>query len=306
MKKASYCSMNGFKKLQAALLNEAEVKCESCIKLLEMCGYTRQKHDEAVSAWLNGDERVARGADVTEDKERDGKQKKARDGEDEPEKKGAAHDDCTLSEDNGEAHDGNKKSDDGISPAEKLEQLFEEFSPIIKILPAGTRNKKVPYQCTVCRTRRFPKGNIGELSKRKYKTCRHFLLKHVRSPMHQRYLRLSETASVPITVGGAHGEVRPCPGLCVNDPHNAGKLYTFREEFRIWASYANLAECSVHKYWHEVSENAWYIRAKDCEEETDQMSTDGKFVCGQCKALGYAHSVPTHVNSGKEFQKIFL
>ena len=286
MKKASYCAMQGLKKLQAALTNDAEVKCESCVKLLEMSGYSKQKHQEAVDAWINGNEAVARGEDI---KMPEDKQEEARDGEGEPEdeskKKGGAQDEGKL----------------GISAAEKLEQLFQQFAPIIKILPPGTRNKKVPYHCTVCKTRRFPKGKIGELSKRKYKTCRHFLLKHVRSPMHQRYLRAAQAADDPIITAVGDEEMRPCEALCVNDSRNAGKLYIFRDQFALWATYANLADWSQHKYWHEASEDAWYIRSKDCQEETDEKAAMGKVICAACKSLGDSHSVPLQVDSGQVF-----
>ena len=92
--------------------------------------------------------------------------------------------------------------------------------------------------------------------------------------------------------------------LCVNDARNAGKLYVHKDLFGIWAAYANLSEWSQHKYWHEASEDAWYIRAKDCEEETTNMGTDGKSICTACRALGQSNNVLGHVDLGKRFQTI--
>lgn len=263
MRKINSCAHGGFTAVQLRLLQGQEIQCAACLSHLEQGKFDAEMLNNAVVAWLQGDKSVARGdGGVQAEKLRQealnlGQKKKTENKEEDEE--------CD-------------KDDEA-----RIAEYLSSFEPIISILPSGTRGKRIPARCNICRTRNFPNGKIIELGKRKLSTMTYFLENHLYSNMRLQNMAKHETIDASL-------EKVPCEALCVKDAH-AGSLFVHHELFGIWARMANFAECASHHYWFDSNLDSWFARSSKCLQETDRQG-EGRQTCSACLDLGRPHGAP--------------
>lgn len=246
------------------------IKCPACQKLLANSAFDQAQHNAAVDAFLAGNKEIAQPSlkslqPLTPAKKR--KLSKSKNGKKQDE-------------------DGDEGEDVEDHDAE-IEKFMKSVAPTISLLPSGSFGKQVPYRCEICRNKSFPSGKIGECGRRKAYMVKHFITSHLQSAAHLRALKMQEAP--PLC---PEDEVKvPCLGLCVNDKQNARSLYNFRREFSAWASFSNFEEFGKHGYWHDASENSWWVRSEKCHKECVKLPGSEKQVCAACIALGSSHGV---------------
>lgn len=245
------------------------IKCPACKHLLANSQFDQAQHDAAVHAFLAGNKEIAQPSlkllqldPLTPAKKR--KRSKGRKNQDE---------------------DGDQEDDVCDHDAE-IDKFMQSVAPTITLLPSGSYGKQVPYQCQICRNNSFPHGKIGECGKRKAYMVKHFIKSHLQSAAHLKALKMQEAP--PLC---PEEEKVPCGGLCANDKQNARNLYHYGREFSAWASFSNFEEFGKHSYWHDASENSWWVRSEKCHKECDLRPESEKQVCAACIALGSCHSV---------------
>ena len=77
----------------------------------------------------------------------------------------------------------------------------------------------------------------------------------------------------------------------LNDPEATGTLSEYKDEFRLWASMANLKEYASHSYWRDANTDDWFIRAEKCLKKIRPKKGKRRQLCKECHFLGGAHSV---------------
>ena len=154
------------------------------------------------------------------------------------------------------------------------------MEPHIELLPPGTFNKKLPYRCNLCVTKKHPNGKIGDCVKPK--SIRHFLGQHISSDAHVKNLTLNGDldAELPMV---------ECQALSVLDPQ-ARTLHEFRGEFALWAGMSNLKAFAKHSYWQDASSGEWFIRSYKCKREC-RPKKGCRPTCSECIQLGAPRDV---------------
>lgn len=186
-----------------------------------------------------------------------------------------------------------RKHDD---PAEDQEKLIRDWvrtlEPIITMLPAGTHNKRVPYQCSICKTATWPGGKVGEADQMRLSSVQHYIGRHLRSDTHVRNQRLAEE------VIEDHEIEVPCDGISPSDPATGGALVPLVWEAKLWCSMANFVELAKHSYTYDANEDSWTIRAADCLQQTQQNSVDPnqRHACAKCKSLASPRGIVRNLN----------
>ncbi|CAK9003093.1 ZnF_CDGSH domain-containing protein [Durusdinium trenchii] len=156
-------------------------------------------------------------------------------------------------------------------------------APTIELLPPGQHGKKFPYRCTLCVTKTWPEGKVGDCCAAKTSTVKHFISQHINSQTHQMRLKRQSQEAPAVEVD--------CEGLPISDAELAGHLYTWRTDFTHWAGMASFGKYAKHTYWYVASEDSWYIRAQGCSKRCEYVNTRNHQCCKECIALGSAHSV---------------
>ena len=151
-------------------------------------------------------------------------------------------------------------------------------------LPGGSFGKRVPVQCTLCKSKTWPEGKVVECNQLKVYNLQYFLGSHSTSSGHQKALVRD---SQPVVA--AHKS--KCEALCIESPM-ADKLYMFRDEFRLWAEHTNFENMAKHSYWQAPNSTTWFVRSADCEQECDHRPGNDYQVCRECLDLGHGQRVP--------------
>lgn len=164
--------------------------------------------------------------------------------------------------------------------------FLRTLEPMFTLLPKGMFGKKYPLKCTICRTRTFPDGKILEMTSLREKTCRHFVTQHMKCATHQQRAKqqIAEFQTPKVK----------CQALCVNDPENGSKLYTYKNEFALWAQHSNFVEMAKHPYFHDAGGDGWFVRAASCLQETEERPNRQFQTCSACLVLGGSHGVAWH------------
>lgn len=253
------------------------IKCPACKQLLANSAFDQAQHNAAVDAFLDGNKEIAQPSlkslqlePLTPAKRRKLSKKKKDQDED---------------GDGDEGEDGEDVEDHDA----EIEKFMKSVAPTITLLPSGSFGKRAPYRCEICRNKSFPVGKIGECGKRKIYMVKHFIKSHLQSAAHLRALKMQEAP--PLCPEEEKVVKVPCGGLCINDQQNARNLYNYRREFSAWASFSNFEEFGKHAYWHDASENSWWVRSEKCHKECDKRPGSEKQVCAACAALGSSHGV---------------
>lgn len=195
MKKTWTCYGGGFVKLQECLCGDRETKCEICAALLKECGFDKERLEHWILKSLSGEANLPQ----------EGESKDAEDLADRPAQDAEASADgngAAASEPNGSAASGGNQDEDD-DKADKEQSSRDPFAwarslaPDIVLLPAGTFNKKFPYQCKICATRRQPEGKVGDLCRAHSQTIKHFLQTHISSHTRQKNLQQFRPVEAP-------------------------------------------------------------------------------------------------------------
>lgn len=165
------------------------------------------------------------------------------------------------------------------------------LAPKIELLSAGTFNKRLPYRCNVCITKRQPNGKIGDCVNAR--SIKHFLTQHLQSDMHIKNLR-----KVAAKCGE---EAVECQGLSVSDPQ-AQSLYDFRAEFALWAGMSNLKAFAKHSYWQNANSDEWFIRSYKCTKKC-KPKEGCRPTCSECLQLGHPRGVSRSLICQRNIEK---
>ena len=268
LRKINACIGGGFRALQQHLLQQKEeFKCDVCMEMLKKANFVASDLQEAMQARIRGEKMQPADGDVPEVLPDQNAEKT------QPKRKKMSQGD--------EAADEND-----VGPAACKEYL-QEFWPTIELLPPGSFNKKVPYRCTVCRSRHQPNGKVGDLVKMRLWSVKCFLQKHLDSQTHKDAVARKDV----VVRDEEEAKMVPCEGLCINDEPTAGKLYLYRKEFELWASVANFESCAKHSYWHDGNLGSWFVRSASCDKTTLETPDMDRQTCGTCLQLGSSHGV---------------
>lgn len=238
-----HCDHKGYQQAQNMLMKGTMVTCQACCEVLSSCGFVMEDLEKMILEQMASDD---------------------------PEE-GPVPDKNPLLQ--------NVPDED--APDEVIWAWVDSLKPNIVLLEPGTFGKKVPYQCTHCRSKRWPEGRVGDCSRYHAKSIRHFLVQHIGSGMHYKAVVFNQPQQLVPHV--------PCEGLCVNVKETAGILYEYQHEFAIWAGMANFSLYASHSYWRECNQDRWCIRAQSCLKETEAVPGRARQVCAQCVLLGGAH-----------------
>ena len=269
MKKVNWCPRGGYKGMMLALIGDAEVRCPVCREFLQAGGFDKHEFDEFMAKWLECDrfemlqkkQEVADKVSATQSADTENAAAKPKPSQKE------------------------KKQDSEDEVDDKVAALawLKSHEPTISLLESGSHGKRLPYRCNLCKSDRWPDGKVGELDKLRLNSVQRFVGNHLCSLEHRRSVRrLSENAEKP--------ETAKCMGLPVNS-QQSGQLYTYRQEFAIWAIYANFEDCALHRYRQEASGDGWYVQSHQCLEECPAPANNQVPVCKTCAKLGLAHGV---------------
>ena len=175
-KHVNQCAGGGFVKLQEILLCEEEPKCELCQSLLSGSGYKVDGFKQAVEKAKGGDPlTLIETVPPPEELQQSWKRPKVEGGKKKKRSKDAV--DAIV-------------DDFRIFTFEDCLEVAKEFAPYMKLLKPGSHDKKLPYHCAVCVSKRQPEGKIGECAQMKPYAVRYFMKKHWESPTHQSNLKL--------------------------------------------------------------------------------------------------------------------
>lgn len=177
-------------------------------------------------------------------------------------------------------------SDDEENPGEDPFAWARTLYPTISLLPPGSHGKRLPYRCNLCKTRTWPQGKVGELSKPKKKSIKHFIKQHLKSSAHQRRVREMHKLEAPPV---PDRQLVPCEGLGVDDPQVSGALLKYSREFSIWAPMTS-SKFQKNIYYKDDS-GGWCCRASNCSEMCQRVATRERQVCEECLKLGSGHGV---------------
>lgn len=175
-------------------------------------------------------------------------------------------------------------------PTEQKGQTQEEddpfayaksHAPVIQLLNPGDFGKAYPFRCTVCKSKSWPQGKVGNLNYPRAGTVRHFLDKHLSCPTH-----LNNLAELDAKKPSASAGAVECQGLAMDDPRCSGKLRDYKHEFERWVCMANLDLFGKHVYSKEAS--GWIIHAQACLKKTAPAPPGARSVCMECMRLGGA------------------
>ncbi|CAK9032356.1 unnamed protein product [Durusdinium trenchii] len=225
-KKAYTCPNGGYLKVQARLLDVGAHGdgCKACDEMILNSGFDRTKFDAVLQAAENGElPQPIQGATepiqgVTETANED-------------EQKAVKEEDLETEKPEGLVENGD--------PFDIVRQ-----TPYIKLLPPGSHGKRFPYLCTVCCTRSWPQGRVGELAEAKIGSIKHFLHQHIDSNTHKRNVKRKETGGQEIVAP----PTQECQGVSLDDARSARHLHYMQGEFDLWCSMANLKDTARHKY----------------------------------------------------------
>lgn len=284
MKKINHCSNGGYVSLQEKLIYKLSnshavylAQCKACQELLDFCKFNEDDLQSVVSMFLNGEEPepVPQAAEVEgtdQDEQGEGKPKRKAKRKQEHGKEKTKN--ATDMEKEGEAAADSDEDPFAYAKAQ---------APTIELLPPGQHGKKFPYRCTLCVTKTWPEGKVGDCCAAKTSTVKHFISQHINSQTHQMRLKRQSQEAPAVEVD--------CEGLPISDAELAGHLYTWRTDFTHWAGMASFGKYAKHTYWYVASEDSWYIRAQGCSKRCEYVNTRNHQCCKECIALGSAHSV---------------
>ena len=279
MRKVNACPDNGFKSLQLKLLAGTEIKCETCKSLVEKFGFNTKDMEHVTSEWLQGKKEVP---EVEAD----------------PPEHAAAepvpHGNHLLKSPEAVNSPGTTKSSPGadsmtnrVAQKEGTERYLKSLEPTFILHPPGSFGKKVPLQCTVCKTPTWPRGKVLDECSWKESSVRHFVEQHVKSQKHYSSVRREEQK--PISAN-----MVPCQGLCTADQERGQHLDRFEDEFKLWAVHSKFdmegAGGAKNTYWHEKNTDTWFVRAHQCERQTEEERFEFQ-VCPKCIELGTSRGV---------------
>ena len=259
MKKINYCANGGYGKFQLKLVAGSELKCQHCNDLMEIHSFSREALDQRIEDWING-------VDKPEKKET-----KAADDEPAQPKRGRPR----------RPVDGEEDADADASRDRALAYL-KTLEPTIILLPPGAHGKRLPYQCRICTSPKWPNGKVGELTKMRETYVMTFIGNHLKSDAHKKALRKEQQLLIEPQV--------ECQGILISNAAQSGVLHDMRHEFHIWASMANFEECGKHSYQHIPSTTDWHLRSYNCLKFVEAPHRYRTGVCGSCRQLTSAHA----------------
>ena len=77
----------------------------------------------------------------------------------------------------------------------------------------------------------------------------------------------------------------------LNDSDMKNALNDYKEEFKLWATMANLKEYALHSYWRDANSDDWLIRSDKCLKMIAPKEGRSRQLCKECCSLGGSHSV---------------
>ena len=263
MKKVTYCKGGGYKKLMHLLLEDKETECSICKQLLEKCKFSRENFRKKVEDSLADNLPV------------------------EPQQQPEDDEDAMV----GELIPKVQRQKRGDNQDAEIVEWLKKYEPYIKLLPAGTYGKKVPYQCTLCKTLSWPEGRVGECDEYRLGSIKYFIGKHLVNETHKRHLRQHEGVVEP----DVQEEVRTCTGFVVEEDFEGNILARFSEETAMWAKMSNLSEFASHHYTQNASEGRWKIQSRKCEKEYKVCPRYERPACQKCIELAGRKGIIRHI-----------
>lgn len=263
MKKVLCCADNGYANIQLKLVSGAERKCEFCKKLFQNHKFSEDDLQREIAAFL------------------DGEKQKELDPEDVPAPLVSTKRRRARKRD--EDGDDDEEDETAAQSQQRAVAWLQTLEPTVSLLPAGSFGKKVPLRCHLCVSRKWPQGKVLEMSRLRHSSVKNFVTSHFRSGQHK---RAAAHKSVAVAA-----EMVECIGLCVSNEETAGRLYTLRVEFDLWATHSNMEDYGKHAYSYDKGTSSWTIRAHDCLKEFEHSHSDAPLVCQNCQKLTAASSV---------------
>ena len=248
------CSSGGFKSLQVKLLKGEDTECQTCLTLLREHGFDKEQLERcvedrpfklfrvqpAVQHSGQQDEEVAEPSEP-ENAEADNQEPPAK----QPAKQPASFD----------------------SAVPQDWRSFVAGHPEIELLAPGTFGKALPYRCSLCVTKRWPTGKVGDLCEPKLNTVKHFLSQHLSSETHKKNARTKENFGIDPEEQGTID----CGGIHIDDPAAARCLHKFRPEVELWLSHTNFESgFRRHSYSKPENSNTWHVRSGTCEKKVER------------------------------------
>ena len=246
VKKATECPDKGYRQLKIKLLQGLTPSCEACKQLLKERGFQPEKLQELAEGNMPGQP-----PEEVEEK---------------------PHEAAAEQQDDADADDQPQEPTDPFEYAKSL-------APIITLLEPGDCGRKLPYQCSICKTAGYPNGKIGDLVRPA--SIKHFLKNHINSNCHQRALQRQRVAESNLV---------DCGGLRVGLPAQGGWLFEMKREFHQWASMTNIERFAKHSYSHDANGAGWTIKHFQCARQCRLDPTRGA-ICDQCQILSKANQV---------------
>lgn len=279
LKKINKCLAGGYVKMQHMLMDESVPDCDACKQILNECKYDFAAYKELVDA-----KKDKEGLGDLEQPDPVHQAEPAPDAQAEPAPDAQAEPPLQLGKLQRSSRRKRKSLFDDVE-AEAL-QAAKEFEPTLVLLPRGTHNKKVPYRCTVCRTRAQPEGKVGECGMMRPYMIRFYMSQHIDSGGHQQHL---EAQNQP--VAEVMRNLVPCEAISLGHPMPGSILHVHAEEFNTWASFANLRATAKHEYYKHATEGCWYVRSLKCQKTVEENISKSRQVCAECQKLTLSNSI---------------
>ena len=247
--------------MQGKLLAGTELKCPTCMELLEQCNFNPEDLQTVVDAFLAGTFNESNMFPVSAAPSLDASQ---------------------------ESQNDEVSQNPAVAKPSRAAAVawLHTLSPMMTLLEPGTHGKKYPIRCNWCKTKKFKEGKVLELAFMREPVVKHFVLQHCRSVRHQRRKEAEQgSADNVIQIVRA-----PCQGLCVAD-EQARKLHLNQADFNLWAEHSNFDGCAKHKYFRDPNNGAWTVRSYECLQVSPQRAGFDRVVCTKCHELGSPSAV---------------
>lgn len=268
MKKINKCPGGGFAKLQNSMITDEKHECNICDDMLQAAGFNAATLHELLEKARNNEldkelqKRQPAGRELrfpvpkaAEDEKQDSRKSKKR-----------------------KIHVQQEDPDDFVL------EVAASFKPHMRLLPRGAHGRRVPYICTLCKSRAQPDGKIGEIGQWKAYAVKHFMMQHYNTVTHEDNLSKLDVVEVP------RMEVK-CEGISLAQDMPGSSLHNFQKEFNLWATYANFAEAAKHSYTKDMTEGSWLIRSSSCKKTMEENTNCARQVCVECIKLTKPNSI---------------
>lgn len=246
MKKVNHCGNGGYVSIQRTMMSMVVspegrtatfTPCKACEEMMEVFGFDRDAMEQFVEAYATD---ISREKNPNSDTQPEDNQQPSNTNK--KIKKGKA---AKATEEGEDAPDAEEEEEEEADPFAFARALY----PVIQLLEPGEFGKAFPYRCTICKTKTWPEGKVGDCVEAKASSVKFFVAQHINCISHQNKLKLIQERE--------EAKLVPCEGLCIGDVATAGTLHSWQAEFKVWASMANFGHYGRHKYWHVASEDSW-------------------------------------------------